>query len=314
MRLDIRYRTVFTYDDVVSESQNEIRACPATDDRQQLLAYRVTTSPPSRTLSYTDYWGTRVDHFGVRDRHIVLEVLAEAAVETRPRPPIAVMPVLAAAADPEFRDLHGEFLERTAHTDWGSAIAGAAARVVELNGPDLIRVVLAIHGTVGELLAYEPGSTDIGQPIEDILAGGRGVCQDYAHLALALCRSVGIPARYVSGYLFTSDDTTGEITGDQARVQTHAWFEAAIPGFGWFPLDPTNRLQVGHQHVKIGHGRDYDDVPPLRGAYAGVGRPRVDAGVEIRRMDPTRQPATLVQPSMPRALEQRRFQERQQQQ
>ena len=179
-----------------------------------------------------------------------------------------------------------------------------------------MRTVSAMHGLVGARLTYRPGSTDIGQPIEDVMAGGVGVCQDFAHLAVALCRSVGIPARYVSGYLFSREDATGEIagTGELVRVQTHAWFEAAVPGLGWLPLDPTNRLEVGFQHVKIGHGRDYDDVPPLRGSYSGHSTPHVDAGVEIRRMDPTRQPATLVQPSAPRSLEARMIQERQQQQ
>lgn len=314
MRLDIRYRTVFEYDAGVRESQNELRACPISDERQQLLAYRVSTAPSARTLSYTDYWGTRVDHFGVREPHIRLEVLAEAAVETSPRPPISVAPAMDAVDDPAFRDLHGEYLERTRHTDWGDGVRRHADRIAELNAPDLVRTVLALHGAVGALLRYEPGTTEIGHPVEEVLAGGVGVCQDYAHLAVALCRSIGIPSRYVSGYLFTRSDATGEMAGELARVQTHAWFEAAIPGFGWLPLDPTNRLEVGHQHVKIGHGRDYDDVPPLRGSYSGHGSPTVDATVEIRRMDPARQPATLVQPSAPRALEVRRTAERQQQQ
>lgn len=322
MRLDIRYRTVFEYDEAVRESQNELRACPTSDERQQLIAYRVTTSPSARTLSYTDYWGTRVDHFGIREPHVRLEVLAEAAVETSSRPPISATPTLAALDDPAFRDLHGEYLEPSPHCDWAGAIAAEARRIVEINAPDLVRTVLAMHGLVGSRLTYEPGSTDIGQPIEEIMAGGVGVCQDFAHLAVALCRSVGIPARYVSGYLFSRNDATGEMaatgetaaTGELVRVQTHAWFEAAVPGLGWLALDPTNRLEVGFQHVKIGHGRDYDDVPPLRGSYSGHGTPRVDAGVEIRRMDPTRQPATLVQPSPPRSLESRMIQERQQQQ
>ena len=117
-----------------------------------------------------------------------------------------------------------------------------------------------------------------------MLAKARGVCQDYAHLAVALCRSVDIPARYVSGYFFAASEVTGaEVDGDEVVVQTHAWFEAAIPGWGWLALDPTNALQVGQRHIAIGHGRDYDDVPPVRGIYSGGGRPTTDASVEIRR-------------------------------
>ncbi len=102
--------------------------------------------------------------------------------------------------------------------------------------------------------------------------GRVGVCQDFAHLAVAMCRSIGIPARYVSGYLFTTNDATGEDPeADVVRVQTHAWFEAAVPGVGWLALDPTNSSEVGLRHVTIGHGRDYDDVPPLRGSLRGRG-------------------------------------------
>lgn len=316
MRLDVRYRTTFLYDALVRESHNELRACPASDDRQQLIAYRVSVSPPARALAFTDYWGTRVDAIGVREPHDVLEIVAEAAVETGRRRPIVASPTFEDLRDPAFVDLHSEYLAPTRHTEWGHSILAQAERLRELNGPDVVRTVLALHGLVGARLSYTPGSTTIGISVEDVLAGGKGVCQDYAHLAVALCRSVLIPARYVSGYLFTNNDATGEEVQDGgiARVQTHAWFEAAIPGFGWFPLDPTNRTEVAARHVKIGHGRDYDDVPPLRGLYSGTAIPHVDASVEIRRMDAARVPTTTVQPPTPRAVESRRRQEAQQQQ
>jgi transglutaminase-like putative cysteine protease len=135
------------------------------------------------------------------------------------------------------------------------------------------------------MLTYRPGTTYVGVPIEDLVARGEGVCQDYAHLAVAMCRSVGIPARYVSGYLFTDDDAIGaDIDTDVVQVQTHAWFEAAIPGVGWLALDPTNKQEVGLRHVKIGHGRDYDDVPPLRGVYTGPTNADLQVAVEMRRL------------------------------
>jgi transglutaminase-like putative cysteine protease len=316
MRLDVRYRTLFTYDAKVRESHDEVRACPVTDDRQQLIAYRMTVSPSARTLAFTDYWGTRVDAFGVRAPHDSLEIVAEAAVETGRRRPIAVTPAIDELRDPQFLDLHAEYLHATRHTDWDTPVQREAARLLDRNGPDVVRTVLALNGLVGARLEYVPGSTHIGIPVEEVLLGGKGVCQDYAHLAVALCRSIGVPARYVSGYLFTRDDSTGEDVEDGAvaRVQTHAWFEAAIPGVGWFPLDPTNRMEVSTRHVKIGHGRDYDDVPPLRGLYAGSASPTVTASVEIRRMDVTRQPTATVQPPTPRPVESRRRVELAQQQ
>ncbi len=314
MRLDICYRTRFAFDAPVRESQNEMRACPVSDERQQLLSYRVIVEPSARMLSFTDYWGTRVDHFGVTDTHTALEVTAEASVETQDPPPVSTGPPLETLKESEFRDEHEEFLKRSHHTDWNDDLAQAARSLAEANGQDVAGVAMEIHQFVGDKLSYEPGATDIGEPIANIAAKGVGVCQDYAHLAVALCRSIGIPARYVSGYLFSSNDRTGSIDGDLVRVQTHAWFEAAIPGLGWLPLDPTNGLPVGRQHVKIGHGRDYDDVPPLRGVYSGPGTPTVDASVEIRRMDPARQSPTPMQPSLLRTVQAPRTRQQQQQQ
>ena len=284
MRFDITYTTSFTYEDLVRESQNELRACPSSDAYQQLVAYRVTTSPSARVLSFTDYWGTRVDAFGVRTPHLHLEVTAEASVETRSRPLLVSTAAAAALRDPRFVDEHVEYLDRTPHATWGEGVRGLAQRAISVAGDDVIGQVLAIHRSVGGALAYEPGTTYVGVEVEEALAGGRGVCQDFAHLAIAMCRSVGIPARYVSGYLFTTDDASGaDAGGDVVNVQTHAWFEAAVPSMGWIALDPTNRQQVAERHVKIGHGRDYDDVSPLRGVYAGVATAEVAATVEIRR-------------------------------
>ena len=284
MRYDIAYRTTIHYDDVVRGSQNELRACPASDAYQQLVAYRVTTHPAARVLAYHDYWGTRVDTFGIREPHVSLEVNAEASVETMPRPLVTVSPRVAELADPSFRDTYVEYLSRSMHTEWDGDVSAAAERIAAVTGDDVVGIVLALHRFVHTSLQYTPGATYIGVDVNEVLAKAKGVCQDYAHLAVALCRSIGIPARYVSGYFFASSDSSGaDVDGDEVRVQTHAWFEAAIPDWGWLALDPTNAQQVGQRHITIGHGRDYDDVPPVRGVYSGGGRPSTDAVVEIRR-------------------------------
>jgi transglutaminase-like putative cysteine protease len=285
VRFDIRYRTTFTYEGLVRESQNEVRACPISDDRQQLIGYRVSTMPGSRVASSIDYWGTRVDAFGIRGPHLTLEVVAEAAVETRQAPLVATAPRLGALADPLFFDQHWEYLQPSRHCHWGEGVTSAASRQREYVGADVVSLVLALHRLAGASLTYTPGSTHIGIDVEQVLASGHGVCQDFAHLAVGMCRSVGIPARYVSGYIFTTDDATGADTDEHfVEVQTHAWFEAAIPGFGWLALDPTNQREVGLRHIKIGHGRDYDDVPPFRGSVSGPASHEVDASVEIRRV------------------------------
>ena len=127
-------------------------------------------------------------------------------------------------------------------------------------------------------------ATDIGVTLPELVVGGAGVCQDFAHLALGMLRSVGVPARYVSGYLFAADETEFDSPqADLVSVQTHAWIEVAVPGWGWWALDPTNGGEAGERHVVIGCGRDYGDVPPVRGVFSGPGVAAVDAEVVISK-------------------------------
>ena len=297
MRLDIRYETRFRYAQPVSESQNELRACPATDTRQTVLHYDVTTSPSSRIASYVDHWGTRVDTFGVRLPHAHLDVVASATVETAAQQLITSAPRRSQVLAPAFRDRHLELLTPTSHTRWGRGIIEAAERAAEVADDDLIGAVLSVHRAVGTRVEYVTGATYVGVEVEEVLGNGRGVCQDFAHLAVAMYRSLGIPARYVSGYLFASDDATGDAPdggeGDEVQVQTHAWVEVAIPvppvdgrpeGVVWFALDPTNQQEVGERHVTIGRGRDYDDVAPFRGVFAGRSDHDLEVSVTMRRL------------------------------
>ena len=285
MRFDIRYTTRFRYDSEVVESQNDLRACPAVNARQQLLHYRVTTSPASRVFSYSDYWGTRVDAFGVRGPHTELEVVAEATVETSRPAMLTVAPRWDELADPGYRDTHVEYLRPSPHTEWGDAVAQEATRVRDLVGDDVVSAVLAINRFVGTTVTYAPGATYVGVSTEEVLDRREGVCQDFAHLFIAMCRSLGIAARYVSGYLFAVDESRGASTDrDEVEVQTHAWVEVAVPGADWWPLDPTNRQEVGVRHIKIGHGRDYDDVAPMRGTYTGPAEHDLDVHIHIRRL------------------------------
>ena len=136
---------------------------------------------------------------------------------------------------------------------------------------------------------YEPGATYVGSTIQDLLVAGGGVCQDFVHLALVLLRHQGIAARYVSGYLWAAPGEGGK---DSLEVDTHAWLEALVPGAGgrgepvWVGADPTNRRLAGETHVKIGHGRRYADVPPIKGVYRGPARAELSSSVLMERLDP----------------------------
>ncbi len=284
MRFEIRYRTLLTFSDPVVESQNELRAAPMSGPHQSLTSYRIDVSPAAPVMSFLDAWGTRVDAFGVRSPHTSMEVVATSTVETHPVPVGGSDVPLDALDEPALIDDHIEYLGTGRHTRFGPQIALLAGQL-RAGATDVADLVHSIQTAVAMRLTYERGVTHVGIPIDDVFVLRRGVCQDYAHLAVALCRAAGVPARYVSGYFFSSDDT--EPTGPTAAAvtaQTHAWFEAAIPGHDWLALDPTNGLVVGERHVTIGHGRDYDDVLPFRGSYVGGATSVVEADVELQRV------------------------------
>jgi len=284
VRFEIDYTSEFRYPEPVWESQNLLRACPTVDTRQTLLHYELGIVPSARVHSYIDYWGTRVDAFGARAPHERLSIHAHSSVETHPTGPMAAAPAWKRLSDPAFIEVHLEYLAPSRHTAWNEALRAEAERRAAPAGADIVGAVLSLHRMVGSSLAYVPGSTAVGVDVNDVLRGRKGVCQDFTHLLIAMCRSLGIPARYVSGYFFSENaESSADPQAESVKLKTHAWAEVAIPGAGWWGLDPTNRQEVGPRHVKIGHGRDYDDVLPLRGVYLGSGDHRLDLRVSIRR-------------------------------
>ncbi len=333
MRLDIAYRLHFTYAERVSESQNEIRVRPRDDLRQQVLSYRLTTTPATRVLQTRDYFGTTVDHLGIRGPHDDLLVVAEASVETSPTGSGPAPVGCERLGDQQFINQHVEYLVPSQHVHWGALVDEVASWAVRGAADDVSERVLAVAQAVPTVLTYERGSTSIGVTLEELIDGGRGVCQDFAHLAVGMLRCIGIPARYVSGYLFALDETRLDEGPDDGRpaagegasgagvdgnshgivgedvfaperppaasptaisVQTHAWIEAAVPGYGWHALDPTNGGSVSERHVVIGYGRDYNDVPPVRGVFNGSADAKVDAEVIIAQ--PTAPVSMVTEP------------------
>lgn len=269
MQLDIRYVTHFVYPTPAWESQNLLRACPIESENQKRLSYHLEIEPAAEADWYIDRWGTRVDTFGVLDPHTELIVTVGTSVETsEPEQPSTGTTVLDLYE--ESRDgRHWTYLHSSRHTQWEGAIVDIAGEVVA-GSEDLVSAIQDIAAVVNGHLDYQPGATEIGVTPEAVWAQGTGVCQDYAHVMIAMLRSQAIPARYVSGYFYATDvagggtPETSEIT-----VQTHAWVEVWLPGFGWWAIDPTNDQAAGERHVTVGQGRDYDDVLPMRGVYYG---------------------------------------------
>lgn len=269
MRLDIRYTTHFVYPTPVWDSQNAVRAKPLATADQEVFSYDLTVEPPADVRSFVDRWGTRVDTFGIADPHTELIVTVTTAVETSEpdQPPSEA--TLGELAAETAAGTNWMYLQYGRHTEWTPSLVDAARDVIDQSGT-VVEACRSISKLVNSALAYVPGSTTIGVSPAAVWEQGSGVCQDFAHVTIALLRSHAIPARYVSGYFYAADPSAGDAPdGSEITVQTHAWVEAWVPGHGWWGIDPTNQLATGERHVIVGQGRDYDDVLPMRGVYYG---------------------------------------------
>ncbi len=279
MRFTVQYRTEYRYAERVTEQHNALRVRPAVTPTQRVGRFRMTVQPNARLRAYSDYFGTEVVEFNVAAEHDRLVIEAEAEVETSPSPPAPDGP-WSAAREESYAAIGGEFLLPTGDEPPAERLAGL---VDELDRSSPLALLASVKTTVRERFAYRPGVTFVRSTVEDLLDGGAGVCQDFAHLALILLRREGIAARYVSGYLFV---TNGDESSDSVEVNTHAWIEALLPGVdggepAWVGADPTNPVLADERYVKIGHGRHYGDVPPIRGVYRGSA-PGAEHDVKVR--------------------------------
>lgn len=267
-RLRIEHVTSYRYAHSARASYNEVRLVPQTTPRQTTLEARVTTVPAAPQFRYRDYWGTEVVAFEVPGPHESLEVRSTALVEARPARPVpgAGWARLVAEAD-----RFAELLAPSAHTAPDRGLREAAC---SLRRSDPVATVEAVVDWVNGNLAYVPGVTGVHTPAVDAWHARSGVCQDFAHLALTVLRLLGVPARYTSGYLHPD---AGAAPGTDAVGESHAWVEVWTGG--WWGIDPTNQARAGERHVVVAHGRDYGDVPPLKGIFAGSAE--VDMSVEV---------------------------------
>jgi transglutaminase-like putative cysteine protease len=284
MLLEVRHVTQYHYAEPVRESVMEVWMQPQKGARQRLISFELELDPPAQLFSYADAYGNAVYHFDVPQPHDRLNIVARSAVETQAPPP------LPDALDMgEWDRLRGEFV-RGENFDFlrhhGFAIETdalmsfvAEREIDHLRARDPLTAVRTLSSIIYESFAYEPGVTDADSPIDLALSVRRGVCQDFAHIMIAICRSWGIPARYVSGYLFT-DRQAGDRSDPDA---THAWVEVFLPSTRWIGLDPTNNVMAGERHIAAAVGRDYADVPPSRGVYKGDAESQLAVGVSVRR-------------------------------
>lgn len=277
-RLRIEHSTGFSYPGDVSASYNEARMLPGTTDSQFVLSSAIDVEPSTSVNSYVDYFGTRVTAFDVIAPHSLLSITARSLIEVRPRPIEHVGITWEGLAREAQRSIATvEQMAQTGRTQPHEEVV-EIARSIASQHVDPGMAAHEISMAIGDAVEYMSGVTGVRTTAHEAWEARKGVCQDMAHIAIGALRAVGIPARYVSGYLHPRPDA--EI-GVAVTGESHAWIEWFAGE--WQGFDPTNNIEIGDRHVLVGRGRDYGDVPPLRGVYAGPFKSNLNVKVTITR-------------------------------
>ena len=287
MFYSVRHVTRFRYSNPVRESVMELKMQPRSESHQALRNFQITTRPRAQLYAYTDHYGNAVYHFNVLREHSELWIDAQSVIEVTPKP------LLATTADSLEWQRYNNLNLGAEHYDLlgPSSFARDSAELTRfsiqhgLERPqgDPLTALKRLSSVIYGAFEYEQGVTQVHSPIEHPLEAGRGVCQDFAHIMIAIARSWGVPARYVSGYLFRRREDKNR-SGDDA---THAWVETYLPSFGWVGFDPTNDIMAGDKHIRVAVGRDYADVPPTRGTFKGDAESELGVAVTV---EPTSAP------------------------
>ena len=282
MHFSIRHLTKFLYSDVVSESMMETRMHPRSDAGQRCLTFHLSVSPRCRVFSYRDHLQNHVHHFDIPGPHEQLVIVAESLVEVQP----VVAPVPAVLAQDVWADLdelvaEGDFWEMLFPSQFAQPtdeLEQLARKLDVRRRDDPLAVLHQLNRQIYEYFSYVPKSTRVDSPIDLALQNRKGVCQDFAHIMIALVRSkLRVPCRYVSGYLYHGQSDTDR----SAASATHAWVEALVPQLGWVGFDPTNSLLAGERHIRTAIGRDYADVPPTHGIFRGRADTELSVAVQV---------------------------------
>jgi len=290
MNYSISHKTTYSYFEPVSLCHNIIRLKPRNTGKQlcRETVIRITPEPDSID-EYEDFFGNRVLYFSIDREHRQLEVQVVSSIEKEEDANFMQVPSFTVKEVLELLEQKGplynearQFILDTPMTRWNDDIHEYALcsfkpeRTLKDAAADLMK---RIHTD----FEFRPGFTTIATPLSTVMQQRKGVCQDFAHLAIACVRSIGLPARYVSGYIETISPAGQEkLVGTDA---SHAWFSVFIPSFGWLDLDPTNNLLPSTQHITIGWGRDYSDIAPLRGIIVSSGLHELSVAVDVRRND-----------------------------
>ncbi|WP_438481557.1 transglutaminase family protein [Oleiharenicola lentus] len=282
MKLHVLHRTRFKYAGTVKESYNEARLQPTTSEGQVCHNFILKVLPTSKLSHYLDFYFNYVHLFDVSQPHTELVVEANSTVTTVDTPALGVTatPALLANADACARmERCYDFLQSSTYVELNADVWRLALDATD-GQADMWQASLAIMRYIYREFHYQPASTNVHTHMREVLKAKHGVCQDFAHVMLGLCRSLKIPARYVSGYLYNGP--ADQLKGAQA---SHAWVEVYIPNHGWCGLDPTNNRLTYSHYVKVAVGRDYADVSPLKGTYRGTAKRQLSVDVLVTRLE-----------------------------
>lgn len=292
MNYRIRHQTAYQYSEPTAVSYNEVRLCPRTINAQLLISKTITVDPmPTELRERVDYFGNPIWFFSISQPHKALTVTVESHVRIQNH-----SGTLDLSRSPAW-EVARDQLQTTADADTISASEFSMNSLLIKAAPELNAYAVASFTPGRPLMAavydlmqriyhdfeFKPGFTDTSTPLAEVLEHRRGVCQDFAQLAIGCLRSMGFPARYVSGYIETLPPPGKEkLKGADA---SHAWFSAYIPGYGWLDFDPTNNQIPSNQHIIVAYGRDFSDVTPIKGVIFSAGKHKLSVSVDVERME-----------------------------
>jgi transglutaminase-like putative cysteine protease len=267
MFYSIKHLTKFHYASPVSESVMEARMHPRSEGNQRCLTFHLAVSPRCRVFAYRDHVGNNIHHFDIPGQHSYLVIVAESLLDVQPTADIPNSLTADAWVEADSMVQMGDFWEMLLPSEFAEPtplLLDLANQLEVCRRDDPLSLLRELNQKLYDWFEYVPKSTKVDSPIDEAIKSRQGVCQDFAHIMIALVRSLRIPCRYVSGYLYRRQDH------DRSVVDaTHAWVEAFLPPLGWVGFDPTNCLLTGDRHIRTAIGRDYADVPPTRGIFRG---------------------------------------------
>ncbi|HTW89971.1 MAG TPA: transglutaminase family protein [Candidatus Binataceae bacterium] len=275
MRFRIRYQTRYAYELPASDSCNELRVCPSDTPDQKRLAFRLHVAPPASISEHRDDFGNLAHAVCISAAHNELTIAVDSIVERIDSVPERGHQTTFSeylGDDVARTELYGQFLRESRYVPFSRRLRKFFWSARPSMGEDLADYVERMISYVRDQFGYDRGTTHVHSTVDDILSAGGGVCQDFAHLNIGLLRLAGIPTRYVSGYV--APNVSSDPNKPPAELATHAWIEVLLPGVGWTGFDPTYRSRTTPRHINVAVGRDYSDVPPVRGTYKSSGGDR----------------------------------------